>query len=257
MSLHSTWQFILIGFLCALIMNAPVYAWIYDHDWSWAHGFPVGWLGACLSYMGTFFHELGHTGFAWFYGYPTIPIFDFTHGGGFAISVSGQNYLILGAVNIGLCYLIYLLQEFRGLQIAVGAVILFNLATAFSSDLRHIVIDFMGPAAEPLVASFLLFRALFDLAPRGSGERLLNAIFGFAMIIHSLIEGFALIGNDAYRLVYFQQKGTHGFGDFDKVEESISFMSFNAVVSVWIILSLICLITPFIFYMRSLSQKDD
>ena len=68
--------------------------------------------------------------------------------------MSEQNYLILGAVNIGLCYLIYLLQEFRGLQIAVGAIILFNLATAFSSDLRHIVIDFMGSKAHSNSSGF-------------------------------------------------------------------------------------------------------
>ena len=258
MRFSSTWHFILFGFLIAAAMNAPFYAWIYDKPWDWAHGFPIGWMAASLSTMSTFFHELGHTALAWFYGYPTIPIFDFTHGGGFAISVSGQNYMILGGVYIGLGYLIYLLRAFRGLQIAVGALILFHLATAFNEDFRHNVIDFMGPGVEPLIAGFLLTRALLDLAPRGALERLLNAVFGFAMLISTLIRGFALIKNDAYRMVYFQQKGTHGFGDFDKIEERISFMDFQAVVSVWIALSILCLVLPFIIaFFDKFSEEEE
>ena len=37
-----------------------------------------------FSYLTILIHELGHSFFGWIYGYPSIPSFDFTYGGGVA-----------------------------------------------------------------------------------------------------------------------------------------------------------------------------
>lgn len=240
-----------LGALLAVLICTPFYNWVFGKSWNWAEGFPLGWLGAGLTYMSTFFHELGHTVFAWFYGYPTLPMFDFNHGGGLAIWFSDQQIFILAILYLAVIYGVFHFKEHRGIQVALVCLILFNLLTAFNEDVRFIVIDFMGPAAEPLVACFLLVRALFDLAPRGWFERLLNAVIGFAMIFRVFIDSYGLLNSGAYRLVYYQQKGSHGFGDFDKINDRISFMNFQDVVYVWAALALICLIIPFILYGRS------
>ena len=236
------------GFIVAVLISLPFYNWIFDNGWDWAEGFPLGWLGGGLTYMSTFFHELGHTVFAWFYGYPTLPMFDFKHGGGLAIGLTDQQIPILLCVDLAIAYGIYHFREYKILQIALTALLLFNLTTAFNEDSRFNVIDFMGPAAEPLVAAFLLIRALFDLAPRGWFERFLNAAIGFAMVFQALINSYGLLYSRALRLVYYEQKGSHGFGDFDKISSRLMFLEFEGVVYIWAFISLICLVFPFVLY---------
>ena len=41
-----------------------------------------GVIATGLSYIGVFFHEIGHALFNWLYGYMAVPTFDFASGGG-------------------------------------------------------------------------------------------------------------------------------------------------------------------------------
>ncbi|HOO51356.1 MAG TPA: hypothetical protein PLK94_08735 [Alphaproteobacteria bacterium] len=236
-------QTLSIGFFISIISCVPVWQYVFHQNFS---VFPLGWMAVCLNYMSTFFHELGHTLAAWYYGYATIPMFDFKHGGGLAWSFGDQNYLILAFVWGGLAYGIYNLGQFRWLQITLIGLLVFNLLTFWNEDLYRSVIDFMGPGAEPIIASFFLFRAIFDLAPRGNTERYLNAIFGFGFILRGLIDAFGLLSNDVHRMIYYSQKGQHGFGDFDKISMRLDF-DFGSVVGFWIFELLACLTIPFLF----------
>lgn len=241
-----TQRVMIAGFIIGAIMVIPFHAWLWDKPWPWAFGFPLGWLGIGLTYMSTFFHEIGHTVTAWFYGYFTLPTFDFAHGGGMSYWFGGQQIPILLLFYGLIAYGIYFFREARAIQIILAAILLFNLATAFNEDVRMSMIDFMGPASEPLVAGFLLWRALMNLAPRGGFERLLNAVFGFGMIFHAGVESYNLLNNQAYRTVYFEQKGQHGFGDFDKIADRFGFLGFKTVVIIWACLCGFCLVTPFV-----------
>ena len=240
----STWQIMLSGFLCAFLVSVSFYAAIFQKNWEWAHQFPLSWLCAGTTYMGTFFHEIGHTVFAWYYGFLTIPIFDFKHGGGYALMLGGQNYLILGCVYAAMIYGIIFFRGYKILQILIGLAFVFNLATAFHQNTYFIVIDFMGPAFEPLIGAFLLIRALFDLAPRGWFERFLNAFFGFGLIFFAIVDSYALINNPAHRQNYYLQKSAHGAGDFDKINDRQISIDFNEIVMIHIGLCLICLVIP-------------
>jgi len=254
--MSDTWKFMIAGCLIAVFLNLPLYNYIHDKDWFWTENFIFSALALCLEYMGTFFHELGHTLFAWLYGYPTIPVFDFAHGGGLAISISGQSYIVMGAAIILIGYGAYMLRDFLPLVIGLGILAVFILATGFSEDWHMSVADFMGPGAEALVAGFLLTRALLDISPGGVTERLLNAVFGFGLLFQVLIKGVALLQNDAYRLVYFEQKGTHGFGDFDKIAERFLSLGFQGVVTAWLVLASLCLIVPFLLYWKEQRLQD-
>lgn len=243
-----------LGAFTGALICIPFYSWLFNKSWNWAQGFPLGWLGRGLSYISTFFHELGHTGSAWFYGYTTLPMFDFKYGGGLALMLGDQHVLIILGVYIILGAIIFQMRDYPFIQFFLGFLILFNLITAFNENARLNVIDFMGPAAVPLVASFMLIRALYDLAPRGWLERALNAIIGFGMIFMALIDSYSLIHNDEYRTLYYNQKGTHGFGDFDKISDRISFMGFHDVVNVYMALTILCLIIPFVAFWRSCTK---
>lgn len=237
------------GLLLGALMTVPFYNWIYDKDWHWAEGFPLGWLGTGSIYMSTFFHEIGHTVLAWFYGYVTLPSFDFKHGGGMAWSFGEQNYIIIAFVYGLIFYGLHYCRESVILCAALGGLFVFHLLTAYN-DLHRSVIDFMGPAFEPLIAGFFLTRAWLDKAPRGGFERFLNALFGFSMIFHVFVESYALRSDSAYRTVYYEQKGSHGFGDFDKIAERLSFLDFNGVVTVWSVLAVLCLLIPIGLYLK-------
>lgn len=237
----------LAGLFFGILSNAPIYAWIYGKPWNWAYKFPISWIGAGMGYMGTFFHEIGHTVFMWFYGYFTIPIFDFEHGGGYAVHFGGQNILILIGMWGAILYGIWKFREYRILQIMLVALFALNIGFAFTPH-HKTIFNFMGPAFPCFFAAFFLIRALFNIAPRGGLERFLNAYFGFGMITYVFIDGFGLLKSQAYRLVYYQQKGAHGFGDFDKMNTALSGVSFETIVIFWLCVNTICLIIPFAFF---------
>ncbi len=248
-----TLRLMAISLICAICINIPLYGQIFQTGWSWAYSIlPFGWAAAGLSYMATFFHELGHTIWAWFYGYPTLPMFDFQHGGGLALSTSDQQILILLPIWAALSYGIWFFNDIAPLKWALIALGLINIIFAFN-DGHMWFINFFGPAAESLIAAFLLFRALFDLAPRGLLERYFNAIIGFGLIIFVYIDGIGLLQNAAHRHAYYHQKGAHGFGDFDKIADQSPLFSFNGIVIFWLILNTLCLILPLIIYHR---QQD-
>ncbi len=250
-----TLRYMLFGLVLAVLSNIPFYAWIFRKNWDWFEGFPFGWLGVGMNYMATFFHEIGHTVFMWFFGYPAIPLFDLAHGGGMAWMMSDQQIPILVLVWLGLIYALWFFRGEVTLQITAASLLISNLALAFTPFHRDLF-TFMGPGAECLIAGFFLYRALFNLAPRGALERFLNAFFGFGIIIQVFINGYGLLTSRVYRLVYYKQKGSHGFGDFDKIADHIPVLNFEGVVWVWLILNALCLSLPFILYCFQ-KRKDD
>ena len=147
----------------------------------------------------------------------------------------------------GLAYVWYRAEGYNLIRWGTAALILFNIATAFNNG--HLaVISFMGPAFEVLCGGFFLFRALFDLAPRGSSERFLNALLGFAFPLHSLIDGYSLLNVASARERYYTQKDGQGAGDFDQIANRLDFVSFDGVVIFWMLLAVLSLIVPAILY---------
>ncbi len=239
----TTTRTLITGFILATLACIPAYQWIFHQKFS---VFPLGWAGSGLHYIAIFFHEIGHTVAAWFYGYITLPMFDFTHGGGFAYMLSGSNPLVLACIWGALLYGIYTFRAYKIIAIGLAGLLLLNLATFHNEGWRLSIINFMGPAFEALVAGFLLFRALFDLAPRGNLERILNALFGFGMIFRIFIDSYGLLHNQTHRLSYYKQKGSHGFGDFDKIANQFYGLDFEMVIYCWSGLALLCLLIPLI-----------
>lgn len=250
-----TFKHILFGLIGGIAFNLPFLSWQNGYGWDWAYHFPIGWGGAGLSAMTTFFHELGHTLPAWFYGYPALPSFDFAYGGGMTWTFSGQMLPLIFIAYVILLYGLYYFKNHRSIQILIGFVLIFHALTAFN-DIHETVINFMGPAAQILIGGFFLTRAWCDLAPRGAAERFLNSLIGWGMIVNALIDGWGLLHNDAARDHYYQQKGTHGFGDFDKIAQSLS-TPFETVVWVWFLMAVAAVIVPFILYLTNFGHRRD
>jgi len=256
MTTYTTTQTMVSAFFCAILMSVPLYSWVFNTGWDWANEFPMRLLGDCISYMVTFFHELGHCLFAWFYGYPSVPMFDFAHGGGLTIWMDQQQYVLLGALYAALVFGIFKYRHDRFTVALFVSIIIFHVLTAYNEDARSVVISFMGPLAAPLMAAVFLLHALYNLIRHSRRERFFNALFGFAFIFHGLINGFGLLKSYAFRTVYFQQKGGHGLGDFDKISDHIPFLNFTQIIYIYIAINLACLIIPFIVYWRDAKFED-
>lgn len=241
-----TFGHMFFGFVGGVLLNLSYVSWMNGHGWEWAYGFPLGWGGAGLGAMVTFFHEIGHSLPAWFYGYVTLPSFDLTYGGGMAWMMTGQIIPLALMLNAMLLYAAYYFRGHRWLMLLLGGYALFTLATLLT-EYHEAVINLAGPAAEVLFAAFFLFRAWLDLAPRGEAERFLNALIGWGMILHAALTGFGLLGNAAMRESYYNQKGAHGFGDFDKIADMLS-VPFSGVVLCWLALIALGAIIPIIVW---------
>jgi len=246
-----TLKVIISGFLMALVLNAYSFTKYFNKEWSWVNWLPVKLLASCMAYMETFFHELGHTVIYWFYGYITLPSFDFQHGGGMTYPVTGSLLILHLALYAFLARMIWHWQGRIKLQITFGAIILFHLLTVHN-DAHTVIAIFGGPLIPLFIAAFLLIRAWFDLAPRGIVERFLNAAFGFGLALSAISHGWSLLHDNVVRQVYFKQKDGHGFGDFDLMAD-ISDINFSTLIWVWLIFAVAAMIIPAILYLK----RDD
>ena len=179
----------------------------------------LGIPAAGLGYMLVFFHELGHTAAFWLFGYPAVPTFDFTHGGGYTHAQT-QSWFILGCLWTAVVLLgarLWQDMQYRALMWLGGGVVIHGALMLCGGDM--IVIGFAGHAGEVLVAAFCLLRAFLNTTDkaRGAAERWLNMLFGCFVLVYDTIFTAALMFDDASRDVYAAQKGGHLEGDLDRV----------------------------------------
>ena len=150
---------------------------------------------------------------------------------------------------------VYQLRGNRPWQIIFGTILVFHLLTAYI-PLHITVMTIGGHFAEIVILCFMLVRAWYDMAPRGWFERFLNAAFGFGIGISSLTQGYAYMYDPLMQHVYKRQKGGHGYGDFDRIADSLH-IGFSFVVWTWMIATLLAMIIPAILFIRrDLRQKS-
>lgn len=172
-----------------------------------------------LSYMGVFFHEIGHTVTNFIFGYIALPTFDFAHGGGMTYSFGDRSWLLQGAgLLAGLAGLAFLYNA-RVYELLAAAGVVFVVYTALAlTDGHESAILFMGYGAEVLVAVFCLHRAITGGASSRI-EQYLNLIFGLHVLGRNLILLSGLYYSEVARLAYGMQKGQEMAGDFDRLAD--------------------------------------
>jgi len=211
----------LISLAIAFALTLPKIGMLADFD------VPGGaWLSlpaSSLGYLLVFFHEIGHTAAFWFFGYPSIPTFDFEHGGGMTYA-HARSWLILGGLwACAVMYGAHLWREeqYRLLAWLAGSVVLHGILMLTGGDL--VITAFGGHAGEVLVAAFCMLRAFLGTTERsrGAAERWLNMVFGCFVLVYDTIFTAALMFSNAYRDDYAAQKGGHLAGDLDQVALSL------------------------------------
>ncbi len=172
-----------------------------------------------LDYMGTFFHEIGHTLIYWMFGYPAMPSFDFQHGGGMTYGLERPEY---GAVAVYIliavaAFGLFVKRHFLLLGILGGFTVV-HLAIAFNQGHEALML-FMGHGTEILIGSFCILRGIIGHNEYGSAERWLNMVFGMFIVLKNAVMCYGLMFDDITRIVYEEQKGGHGLGDFSRIAD--------------------------------------
>lgn len=193
-----------------------------------------------VSYLGVLVHELGHSAASWIFGYPAIPAFDFTYGGGVSISFERNRGLVLAIVALWG----FLLWFYRGVPRMLGLLAaLFGLWVLLAATPLHEALGIaMGHGAELLIAGIFLYRAA-----SGSGcqvpqvERPLYAMLGWFLVLEQSWFAWGLLTDPGKRQLYADAKGGGHWMDFSRLALDYVHVPLETVAGAFL---LCCLLTP-------------
>jgi hypothetical protein len=197
-----------------------------------------------LTYIFSFFdilvHEMGHALAGWFFGYPSIPSFDFYYGGGVTLS---QDRII--AINVVIFALLVLAAIFFRrhsvilIGAAVAAVVYPVLAFTIWSDTLIVA---LGHGTELIIAAIFLYRAMSGRSIIQPAERPVYAFLGFFIVIYNVAFNYQLITSTTFRFEYEYAKGGMQM-DYSVLAGEYFHTGLVTVAKVFLILALA---TPFI-----------
>jgi hypothetical protein len=178
---------------------------------------PLSFASYVFSYFGVLVHEMGHALAGWFFGYPSIPAFDFVYGGG--ITSYTERAPLLAAIAQGA--LLWLAWIFRrnppSLLLALAVAGLYALAAW--TPLHDPVITAMGHGAELIVAGVFLHRAASGRACHHGAERVAYGFVGWFVTFDNLRFARRLVTSPFHREMYEQAKGGGHWMDFSVLAE--------------------------------------
>ncbi|MBF2097932.1 MAG: hypothetical protein IGQ88_06090 [Gloeomargaritaceae cyanobacterium C42_A2020_066] len=184
-------------------------------------------------------HELGHAATAWLFGYPSLPAFDFIHGGGITLQFP-RTWALVFVVYLALGVLAYFFRHLPLTLGSIGGVALVYTVLCFT-PLSEMLAVAMGHGFELLFAGIFLYRGLSGFGCQYPTERTLSAMCGLFIILYDLRFGSRLLTSPEFRAVYFEGKGGLLDHDFTRLSRDYLHLPFEAVVVLFL---LACLATP-------------
>jgi membrane-associated protease RseP (regulator of RpoE activity) len=168
-----------------------------------------------FSYLTILVHEIGHALTAWLFGYPAIPTFDFTYGGGMTLQSARFWPLLLVPLGL-LAWMGWQHRENPRAKWAWAAAGIVFLLLAISPAHRHLMV-LMGHGNELIIATVFMYRALSGSAIKVPAERSLYAACGLFIVFESLRFGWGLMTSEELRYMYEQAKGGGHWMDFSQI----------------------------------------
>lgn len=192
-----------------------------------------------VGYFVVLVHEIGHALAGWLFGYPSLPAFDFSYGGGVTLHQAQQPWIV-AAVYVLLVACAWVFRANRSSLGLVLTTILLYSALVFTraSDVAMIA---MGHGAELIFAALFLHRALSGNACHHAAERVAYAWIGFHIVFHDLRFAFGLLTNGFEREMYAAAKGGGHWMDFSRLANEYFGVSLETVAGLFFFL---CLLPP-------------
>ena len=197
-----------------------------------------------VGYFVVLVHEMGHALAGWLFGYPSLPAFDFSQGGGVTSHTGSQSLAIVGVVLAALGFLVWTFRGNRWTLSILAGVTLMYAALAFTSAHRAVIVGF-GHGAELVFAFIFLQRAFTGSACKLRAERPLYAWLGFHVVLHNVVFAWSLATSALSRQQYADAKGGGHWMDFSRLAREHMGVSLETVAIGFLLLSLL---TPFLAF---------
>ncbi|MCP5102392.1 MAG: hypothetical protein GY950_03385 [bacterium] len=201
-------------------------------------------LSFVFRYLITLVHEIGHAIWGWLFGYPSIPAFDFTYGGGVTMH-QDRRIIIVIVVFILFAWLFYLYRKNRltfVLLLVITALYSLSTFTPFHS----MVILFMGHGTELIFGAVFFYRALSGSSIVVDAERPLYGFLGFFIFFSDTGFAYRLMTSKSFRVDYESAKGGGHWMDFSRLAEEYLNVNLSTVAAFFLFL---CLLTPVLTYL--------
>ena len=194
---------------------------------------------AALSGMKTLVHEMGHAAFGWLFGYPSIPAFDFSYGGG--VTLHQQRSVLLGALVVAAtAYGAFALRAHAVLRNSLLVLLALYAPLALTRG-HEVVILAMGHGGELCFATLAFHRALSGRGCTLAAERPLYGLLGWFLVLGDGVFAWRLRTSAFHRELYEAAKGGGHWLDFSRLAEEFLHVPLESVATVFLAL---CLVPP-------------
>jgi hypothetical protein len=173
------------------------------------------WLSSLFYPLITIIHELGHATTSWIFGYPSIPAFDFSYGGGVTINLQRRTALLALVYIIFVALLRYFQRNRLSLVLLSAGLALYTLF-AFTR-LHEAAILFMGHGFELIISGIFIYRALSGRSVINAAERPLYGFVGIFIVLYDIRFSYRLMTSANYRSDYGEAKGGGDWMDFSRL----------------------------------------
>ncbi|MBM4383239.1 MAG: hypothetical protein FJ091_07690 [Deltaproteobacteria bacterium] len=189
---------------------------------------------AALGAMTTLVHEMGHAAFGWLFGYPSIPAFDFSYGGG--VTLQQDRIALLGVgVAAALAYAAYAMRERAPLRNALLAALALYVPLALTRGHEAAILA-MGHGGELCFATLALHRALSGRGCKLEAERPLYGLIGWFIVLSDVRFAWQLRTSAIHRELYEEAKGGGHWMDFSRLANEFFHVPLDTIVAVFLAL---------------------
>jgi hypothetical protein len=194
---------------------------------------------AALSGMKTLVHEMGHAAFGWLFGYPSIPAFDFSYGGG--VTLQHERSVLLGALVVAAAaYGAFALRAHALLRNSLLVFLALYAPLALTRG-HEVVILAMGHGGELCFATLAFHRALSGRGCTLAAERPLYGLLGWFLVLGDVVFAWRLRTSAFHRELYEAAKGGGHWMDFSRLAEEFLHVPLESVATGFVAL---CLAPP-------------
>ena len=187
-----------------------------------------------FSYFTTLVHEMGHAAAGWLFGYPSIPAFDFTYGGGVTLHQDRVLLLALAVFAAGV-WAAHAARQHLVLRNVL--IVLLGSWTVLSLTSGHdAVIVAMGHGGELIFATLFLHRALSGRGCVTPLERPLYGLIGWFIVLSDVGFAWQLLTSAHHRALYQEAKGGGHWMDFSRLSEEFLHVPLEAIAAVFLVL---------------------
>jgi hypothetical protein len=216
----------------------------------------LGFIGFIFRYMSVLVHEMGHAIFAWLFGYPAIPAFDLSYGGGVTIWQDRKILLLLGMYGLFITAITAFGISRNRAGVIFALVLLVPFALLAHTSGHDVVILFMGHGTELVFAGLFLYRMLSRSAIINPAERPLYGVIGWFMVIDSFRFGLSLVFSSAARYEYGEAKGGGHWMDFDRIADDHLGVPMQAVALFFAFCAVVAPVVAYLAWLYSEKWKS-